>query len=96
MILHSFALLDLKAGCFQAPPFYFPSIGQAVRAVADLLQDLNTTPGRHPEDFVLYLIGTWDDHTGLFTSERTHIADCIRLLPSGPATIPGLLPENNK
>lgn len=91
MILHVFALLDSKAACFQSPPFFFPSIGQATRAIADLLQDVSTTPSRHPEDFSLYLLGTWDDHTGLFTNDRQHVADCLQLMPRRPDLIPGLL-----
>ena len=63
MKLKAFALLDAKVGAFAAP-FFFPHVGYAARACADLGADLSTTVGRHPADFVLYEIGEFDDQTG--------------------------------
>lgn len=79
MILTAFALLDNKAGFFNAP-FYFPTNAQALRTVTDLLGDFSTTIARHPQDYDLYVLGTWDDQTGLFTSDRVHVANCAALV----------------
>lgn len=65
MILKAFSLLDQKVGTF-SPPFFMAHVGQAIRAVTDLGQDLNTTVGRHPADFALCEVGTFDDQTGQF------------------------------
>jgi len=62
MIVNVFALFDTKAQYFTAPWFY-PHAGQAIRACIDLGSDLNTTVGRHPADFHLYQIATYDDQT---------------------------------
>ena len=66
MILKAFCLLDMKAGAF-ATPFFMHHDAQAVRAVTELGQDLNTTVGRYPSDFALCWIGTFDDASGVLT-----------------------------
>lgn len=63
MIQKAFSLYDSKAQFFSAP-FFQHHAGQAIRSVADLAADLNTTVGRHPADFQLYQVGTFDDQTG--------------------------------
>lgn len=81
MILKVFSLLDIKAGMY-TQPFMFPSTGQAVRAVQDLAADLNTTVGRHPGDFALYQIATWNDATGRYEDmPHAHIAGVDTLAP---------------
>jgi len=73
MILKAFCLLDTKVSAF-ATPFFMPHIGNAVRACAELGQDMTTTVGRHPADFHLYEIGTYDDQTGLMEALRQPIS----------------------
>lgn len=63
MKLKAFSLLDTKTGQFNAP-FFMSHVGQAIRAIADLGQDKNTIVGRHPADFALMELGTFDDDTG--------------------------------
>ncbi|AXH77991.1 MAG: nonstructural protein [Microviridae sp.] len=50
------------------PPFNMPARGQAVRAFSDLANDKNTQVGRHPSDFKLVEIATFDDTKGVYTS----------------------------
>lgn len=63
MMLKAFALLDTKTGAYGVP-FFMAHVGQAVRACMDLGQDMNTTVGRHPADYALVEVGTFDDATG--------------------------------
>jgi hypothetical protein len=65
MKMIAFSLLDMKTGHFNTP-FFMTHPGQAIRAIIDLGQDLNTTVGRHPADFVLCQLGGFDDQTGAF------------------------------
>lgn len=65
MITIGFSLLDIKTGIYNAP-FFMAHAGQAIRACTDLGQDPNTTVGRHPADFQLCQVGTFDDQTGMF------------------------------
>lgn len=67
MILKVFSLLDIKAGIY-SPPFYMAAAGQAVRAVMELGADQGNQVGRHPADFQLVELGTWDDQTGQATN----------------------------
>lgn len=60
MILKIFAVYDIKSDAYLTP-FFFPAVGQAVRAFKDLVADKNTFVGRHPEDYKLVHIGEFDD-----------------------------------
>lgn len=64
MILKAFAVLDLKASAY-VRPFFFSTAGQAIRAFIDTASDPQSMFGRHPEDFCLYEIGTFDDETAV-------------------------------
>lgn len=65
MIQRAYSLLDSKAQLFNTP-FFAVNDATAVRIVADTASDLATLVGRHPEDFVLYHVGTWNDANGFF------------------------------
>lgn len=68
MILRAFSLLDIKTGIFNVP-FFMPHPQMAIRAVVDLMADQNTTIARHPADFALCEIGSYDDQTGMLMPE---------------------------
>jgi len=59
MQLKAFSIKDLK-GAFSAP-FFAPSLGDGERTFMRLARDSNTTVGQFPEDYELYLVGTFDD-----------------------------------
>lgn len=82
MILRAFALRDVKAGIFWTP-FFYPTVGQARRAIVDMMADHNLLVARHPEDFSLFEVGTWDDELGRFHQEEAplHVCECTHLLP---------------
>lgn len=63
-LLRMFAVEDVKSESFQSP-FVMPAVGAATRAFADLANDKQTTVGRHPEDFRLIEVGTFDTDTGV-------------------------------
>lgn len=82
MILKAFSLLDMKTGIFNVP-FFMAHVGQAVRACMDLGRDTSTTVGRHPADYQLVEIGTYDDQTGVLAA----------IPPQALGTVASLLPE---
>lgn len=47
-------------------PFYTPTIGAAIRSFQDEVnRDSPDNPlNKHPEDFNLFQLGTWDDNNG--------------------------------
>lgn len=67
MIIHVFAVRDKKLSSFN-PPMFFLTHGHAERAFGDMVN--NPEAGdlfNHAEDFDLFLLGSWDSDTGLFT-----------------------------
>lgn len=81
MKLNAYTLYDNKALNYHAP-FFMATDGAAVRALQDLVSDLNTNVGRHPGDYVLYFCGTYDDSNGQLWPEQPlrHVMDAIALV----------------
>lgn len=69
MVLKIFSIYDIKSEVF-SPPFFMTAVGEAVRAFKDLANDTSTTIGRHPADFRLMCLGTFENTTGLFTDNE--------------------------
>lgn len=61
------AVKDLAADSFNRP-FFTQSLGIALRSFGDeVIRDApDNAMNRHPEHFVLYKLGEFDDATGLF------------------------------
>lgn len=95
MILRAYSIYDCKALQYHSP-WFAVSDGSAVRSFSDMANDPQTTIGRHPRDYTLWLVGTYDDNNGLFTpiSPLVHVVDamaCVQqqselpLAPTGDA-----------
>lgn len=67
MIIIVAAIKDRLADCY-AQPMYFPTEGMAVRAFQDALADSGNNLSKHPDDYDLCKLGTFDDATGRFTN----------------------------
>lgn len=81
-LLIAFTLHDVKAVVY-SPPFFANNEQIAKRMVSDLVADSNTTVGRHPADFKLYKIGTFDEGNAalLPLPIPEHVVDCVALVP---------------
>lgn len=81
MKLNAYTLFDSKALTYH-PPFFTHTDGAAVRMVGDLVADPNTSVGRHPADYVLYFVGTYDDSNGQLWPEQPlrHVMDAVALV----------------
>lgn len=58
------SMYDEKALCYQVP-YFMPTIQAAIRSFGDLCNDKNSYVSKHPADYVLYLVGEYDDETGV-------------------------------
>lgn len=67
MILKVFSIYDTKTEHF-AQPFFQQTTGECIRSFTELSNDANTMPGKHPGDFSLMELGSYDDLTGTFTN----------------------------
>lgn len=85
MILNAYTLFDSKSLVFNQP-FFAHNNAVAIRMVTEIAQDMNTSIGRHPSDYVVYRVGTYDDQTGFFSplEIREHVVDVISLVQREP------------
>lgn len=60
-----FSVLDKAIQAFNTP-FYARTAAEAIRSFGGLANDPKSNVAQHPADFVLYLLGEYDDNTGLF------------------------------
>lgn len=66
MIMRIFSVYDTKAGAYMQP-FFMNHAGGALRAFSDLCNDASHPFGKHPEDYVLFELGMYDDDGSKFS-----------------------------
>lgn len=66
-MLKAFTVYDLKAE-FYMKPFFCLATGEAVRSFADAINDPQSPFYKHPDDYTLYEIGTFDEQIGELSS----------------------------
>lgn len=64
MRLIGFAVRDLKMAAFM-PPFFCVAVGQAMRSFGDQVGTPGSPLAKHPEDYQLYEVGSFDDAEGV-------------------------------
>lgn len=81
MIVNCYSIFDTKSLTY-SNPFYAPTDGAAVRIVSDASNDMNTSLGRHPADYVLYKVGSFNDANGILQhlDPREHVIDVVALV----------------
>lgn len=70
MIQNIFSIFDEKAKAF-LPPILLPHVGQMEREFKDAVNDITTAFYRHPEDYTLFKLGTFDNETGMHKIDKT-------------------------
>lgn len=65
MKLLAFTVYDEKAEAF-GHPFFLSAVGLATRLFTEWINNPNTPTGKHPGDFKLYQVGTWNDGDAIF------------------------------
>lgn len=58
-----YAVFDVKAGVY-GRPWYAENDGVARRLFSDGVNDPETPVARHPEDYTLFCVGSWDSASG--------------------------------
>lgn len=72
-MLHKvFTIYDVKAQAYSMP-FFQPTIGLAVRGFTDAANDRKSAVGRHPADYVLFEIGSFDDASAHYDELKVHV-----------------------
>lgn len=70
MIYKIFTIYDSKIGVY-AKPFVMQTRGEALRGWMDIVNDDTTQFFKHPEDFTLFEIASYNDETGTFENNNT-------------------------
>lgn len=71
-----YAIKDVKADC-AGQLLQARTNAEALRLFEDLANDPQTAVGRHPEDFVLFLVGEWDEQAVRMTGLEAPISLAI-------------------
>lgn len=75
MRLNVYSVFDVKAAVY-ANPFYMPNDAVAVRGFTGAVNSPDTMLYKHPEDYMLFRIGTFDDSVGLLVAENPPVQIC--------------------
>jgi len=67
--LQIFSVWDKKVAAYFRP-FYSPNTAAAVRALEDDVNNPETPMAKHPGDYALYLLGEFDDASGVITPKQ--------------------------
>ena len=68
MRLNVYAIFDRASGIYDRP-WCAHSDQAAIRSFTDIAQDAEHPIGKHPEDFTLFRVGTWQDDKGEMVGE---------------------------
>ena len=68
MKLNAYTIYDVASGIYMRP-FFSQADGQAVRGFKDIATDAEHEIGKHPEDYTLFRIGSFNDTTGKMEGE---------------------------
>ncbi len=75
-----YTVYDSKAETFM-PPFFVPSKGLAIRAFEDCVNSDDHHFGKHPADYTLFSLGSFDTDAGQFVhSEKQSIGNGVEFL----------------
>lgn len=89
MIYRVYSIYDRKALIYY-PPFFAATNGQAVRTFTDTANDQNSSIARHPNDYVLFCIGDYNDQNGKLTPLMAleHVIDASVIVQALQSEIP--------
>ncbi|QGH72670.1 MAG: DNA binding protein [Microviridae sp. ctnrr37] len=61
------------------PPLYGRNKGEMLRNFADAVSDPGSKLAKHPGDFALFELGTWDDDKNIFDLHKAPIRLCMAI-----------------
>ncbi len=96
MIHKIFTIYDDKAE-FYLQPFFFKTAGQATRAFQESCNEPGHQFYKHPEDFTLFELGTYDDETAVFEIGATAhgLGKALEYIKSqAPSLLREMTPDN--
>ena len=82
MIKSLFTIKDVKAQVYMDP---FTQVNEqtAQRTILDSISDPNHPFAKHPEDYSLYYLGTYNDQNGQFNTQEPHLINRLEDIRDG-------------
>lgn len=90
MIFKLFSIYDEKARAY-LPPFILPERGQAIRIFTDCVNSNDHQFGKHPSDYTLFELGTFDDSSSEISRQRSAVGNGVEFIT--PQEITNYYPE---
>lgn len=72
MKLEMIAIRDEAVKAYMTP-FFVRALGEATRMFRHQANDPESKIANHPEDFLMYHLGTYDDETGIIHQNERHV-----------------------
>ncbi len=95
MKLNAYTIYDVASGTYMRP-FFSQADGEATRGFKDIATDADHQIGKHPEDYTLYRIGSFNDNTGKMEGEELEkLATALEMVALDRNIQPGQLKEVN-
>jgi len=87
--LKAFSAYDGKLGVFMTP-FFMQHTGQALRTWEDLVNNGDSIIAKHPSDFILYEVGSFEDDKGILIPQNPvhQVATALEVRREAPAKLP--------
>lgn len=78
MTMQIYSVRDLAVEAY-GPPIFVRARGEALRQFIDACKDKTTQFAKHPSDYEMYYLGTWDDVSGqlITTGEPERVARAV-------------------
>jgi len=83
MELKIFSIYDSKAAAYLTP-FFLPRTEMAIRAFVGCLKESDHQFAKHPEDFTLFQVGSFDPNTAKFTDLKESVTVITGLAAQKP------------
>jgi len=100
MKIAMYSVYDSKTNVFAQPNFLI-NRGAALRAWADACNDPQSNISKHPGDYTIFEIGTWDDETGTIEMHPAKISlgtavEFVRPVNQSPLPFPLSTPNQQE
>lgn len=78
MLVNMYSIFDKKTGSYSTP-FFQQNDATATRMFADEINGTDNLLAKHPEDFVLFNVGSWEDFGSVLGHEPVSVVDGLAL-----------------
>lgn len=86
MLKKMFSIYDEKSEAF-LQPFFLDTLGQAIRAITDCVNDPNHQFNKHPSDYTLFHLADFEDTNAMIEPCKTSLGNLVEFIPQTTPTL---------